>query len=48
MVRDFWATEGCDWKFVPSHGTRLGELREAAVKAMKYHLRRTVGSQFDT
>jgi len=39
------ATEGCEWKFIPPHGTHFGGLWEAAVKSVKYHLRRTLGSQ---
>ena len=46
-VHDFLATEGCEWKFIP-HGPHFGGLWEAAVKPMKYHLRRTLGSQVAT
>jgi len=48
MVQDFLATEGCDWKFIPPHGPHFGGLWEAAVKSMKYHLRRTLGSHVAT
>jgi hypothetical protein len=37
-VQDFLATEGCDWKFIPPHGTHFGGLWEAAVKSIKYYL----------
>jgi transposase InsO family protein len=47
-VQDFLATEGCDWKFIPPHGPHFGGLREAAVKSMKHHLRRTLGSHIAT
>jgi len=47
-VQDFLATEGCEWKFIPQHGPHFGGLWEAAVKSMKYHLRRTLGSQVAT
>ena len=47
-VQDFLATEGCEWKFIPPHGSHFGGLWEAAVKSMKYHLRRTLGSQVAT
>jgi len=47
-VQDFLATEECAWKFIPPHGPHFTGLREAAVKSMKYHLRRTLGSQVAT
>jgi len=47
-VQDFLATVGCEWKFIPPHGTHFVGLWEAAVKSMKYHLRRTLGSQVVT
>jgi len=47
-VQDFLTTEGCEWKFIPPHGPHFGGLWEAAVKSMKYHLRRTLGSQTAT
>jgi len=47
-VQDFLTTEGCDWKFILSHGPHFGGLWEAAVKSMKYHLRRTLGAQIAT
>jgi hypothetical protein len=47
-VQDFLANEGCDWKFIPPHGPHFGRLWEAAVKSMKYHLRRTSGSHIAT
>jgi hypothetical protein len=47
-VQEFLATEGCDWKFIPPHGPYFGGLWEAAVKSMKHHLRRTLGSHIAT
>ena len=44
-VQDFLTSEGCDWKFIPPH---FRGLWEAAVKSMKYHLRRTLGSHVAT
>ena len=47
-VQDFLTTEGCDWKFIAPHGPHFGRLWEVAVKSMKYHLRRTLGSHIAT
>jgi hypothetical protein len=47
-VQDFLDNEGCDWKFIPTHRPHFGGLWEAAVKSMKYHLRRTLGSHIAT
>jgi hypothetical protein len=43
-VQDFLDNEGCDWKFIQPQAPRHRGLWEAAVKSMKYHLRRTLGS----
>jgi len=48
MVQDFLTSEGCYWKFIPPHAPHFGGLWEAAVKSMKYHLRRTLGSYIAT
>ena len=47
-IHDFLATEGCTWNFIPPHGPHFGGLWEAAVKSMKYHLRRMLGSRVAT
>jgi hypothetical protein len=43
-IQDFFATERCTWNFIPPHRPHFGGLWEAAVKSMKYHFRRTLGS----
>jgi transposase InsO family protein len=47
-VQGFLANEGCDWKFIPPHAPHFGGLWKAALKSMKYHLKRTLGSQVAT
>ena len=47
-VHDFLTSEGCQWKFIPPHGPHFGGLWEAAVKSVKYHLRRTLGANIAT
>jgi hypothetical protein len=47
-VHDFLTTERCQWKFIPPHGPHFGGLWEAAVKSVKYHLRRTLGANIAT
>jgi len=47
-VQECLADEECDWKFIPSHQPHFGGLWEAALKSMKYHLRRTLGSKVAT
>ena len=47
-IQDQLASEGCTWRFIPPHGPHHGGLWEAAVKSMKYHLRRILGSQIAT
>jgi hypothetical protein len=47
-VQDFLANEGCGWRFIPHHGPHHEGLWEAAVKSMKYHLRRTLGAHIAT
>ena len=47
-IQDFLTKEGCDWEFIPPHAPHFGGLWEAAVKSMKYHLRRKLGSHIAT
>ena len=44
-VQELFAIERSELKFIPPHGPYFGWLWDAAVKSMKYHLRRTFGSQ---
>jgi len=43
-IKDFLAAEECECSFIPPHAPPLGELWEAAVKSIKFHMRRTLGS----
>ena len=45
-IQDHLASEGCMWKFIPP--IIQGGLWEAAVKSMKHHLRRILGSNIAT
>ena len=41
-ISDFCTTQGIQWDFIPEHAPHFGGLWEAAVKRMKFHLRRIV------
>jgi hypothetical protein len=47
-IQDHLTTEGCTWRFIHPHRPHHGGLWEAAVKSMKYHFRRVLGSQIAT
>jgi len=47
-VPDFSATERCELKLITPHGPHSGGLGEAAVKSMKFQIRRTLGFQVAT
>ncbi|XP_058449023.1 uncharacterized protein LOC131428982 [Malaya genurostris] len=42
------ANEGINFKFIPPRAPNFGGLWEAAVKSMKYHLKRTLGTDITT
>jgi len=47
-IQDFLRAEEYEWRFIPPHARNFGCLWEAAMKSMKYHLRRTLGSHVAT
>ena len=42
-ISDFCATQGIEWSFIPERAPHFGGLWEAAVKSLKYHLKRIIG-----
>jgi transposase InsO family protein len=47
-IQDHLTSEGCTWRFIPPHGPHHRGLWEDAVKSMKFHLRRVLGTQIAT
>jgi hypothetical protein len=43
ISRHYCSSHGITWKFIPERVPHFGGLWEAAIKSMKYHLRRVVG-----
>ena len=41
-VNEFCASKNIEWRFFPERSPHFGGLWEAAVKSMKFHLRRIV------
>ena len=42
-IAEFCASRNVEWRFIPERSPHFGGLWEAAVKSMKFHLRRIVG-----
>ena len=42
-ISRFLSDQSISWKFIPQHSPHFGGLWEAAVKSVKYHLRRILG-----
>ncbi|XP_071033114.1 uncharacterized protein [Parasteatoda tepidariorum] len=47
-ISAFLSSEDIEWKFIPPRAPSFGGLWEAAVKSVKYHLKRVVGKEFLT
>jgi len=47
-IQDHLTSEDCTWRFIPPRAPHFGGLWEAAVKSMKHHLRRSLGSHIAT
>ena len=43
-ISEFCSTQNIDWKFIPERAPHFGGLWEAAVKSMKFHLKRVVAN----
>ena len=43
-ISEFCSTQNIDWKFIPERAPNFGGLWEAAVKSMKFHLKRVVAN----
>lgn len=48
LVTDFLANDHIEWKFIPARSPTFGGLWEAAVKSLKYHIRRITGNSVFT
>ncbi|XP_015126370.1 uncharacterized protein LOC107047951 [Diachasma alloeum] len=44
VIRERLASDGTQWIFNPAHLTHMGGKWEAAVKSIKHHLKRTIGT----
>jgi len=42
-ISDFCSTQNIQWKFIPEQTPHFGGLWEAAVKSMKFHIKRVIG-----
>ena len=43
-ISEFCSAQNIEWKYIPEHAPHFGGLWEAAVKSMKFHLKRVVAS----
>lgn len=44
VISEFCSAQNIKWKFIPEHAPNFGGLWEAAVKSMKFHLKRVIAN----
>ena len=45
-ISEFCSAQNIEWKFIPEHAPHFGGLWKAAVKSMKFHLKRVASTKF--